>query len=121
MFAALTITAHVLSPGGKFVAKVFRGRDLTLLVAQLRLFFRAVTVAKPSSSRTNSSECFVVCEGFDPPPGPRGACLPVLAGAAASVGVEGGGGGSGEGEGEERARRVIAPYVQCGDLSGFDS
>lgn len=124
MFAALTITAHVLVRGGKFVAKVFRGRDLTLLVAQLRLFFASVTVAKPASSRANSSECFVVCEGFDPPPGPRGACLPALAGGA---------GGEGEGDmGEEHEgahadeaapewlRLLIAPFVQRGDLSGFD-
>lgn len=119
MFAALTITAHVLVRGGKFVAKVFRGRDLTLLVAQLRLFFDSVTVAKPSSSRANSSECFVVCEGFTPPPGPS--CLPAL---------EGGGGGGGSVEKEERAQgdeavtdgltRMIAPFVQRGDLSGFD-
>ena len=53
MFAALTITTHVLNNGGKFVAKVFRGRDLTLLAAQLRLFFESVTVAKPASSRAN--------------------------------------------------------------------
>lgn len=124
MFAALTITAHVLAPGGKFVAKVFRGRDLTLLVAQLRLFFDAVTVAKPASSRANSSECFVVCEGFHPPPGPRGACLPALAGAAATAGVAEVEGGlterEGEGEGEEGLQWRIAPYVRCGDLSGFD-
>lgn len=124
MFAALTITAHVLVRGGKFVAKVFRGRDLTLLVAQLRLFFGSVTVTKPASSRANSSECFVVCEGFDPPPGPRGACLPALAGGA---------GGGEEGNMEEQQvgaqaktaspdwlGPLIAPFVQRGDLSGFD-
>lgn len=115
------------------MAKVFRGRDLTLLVAQLRLFFDAVTVAKPSSSRVNSSECFVVCEGFNPPPGPRGACLPALAGpvaeaeaeaAAAAAAAAGGANGAEEagagGDGALQLQKTIAPYVQCGDLSGFD-
>lgn len=115
------------------MAKVFRGRDLTLLVAQLRLFFDAVTVAKPSSSRVNSSECFVVCEGFNPPPGPRGACLPALAGpvaeaeaeaAAAAAAAAGGANGAEEagagGGGAVQLQKTIAPYVQCGDLSGFD-
>lgn len=124
LFAALTITAHVLERGGKFVAKVFRGRDLTLLVAQLRLFFDAVTVAKPSSSRVNSSECFVVCEGFNPPPGPRGGCLPALAGVGvateAEVEAKAAAGGSDRADGSLQLQQVIAPYVQCGDLSGFD-
>lgn len=125
LFAALTITAHVLERGGKFVAKVFRGRDLTLLVAQLRLFFDAVTVAKPSSSRVNSSECFVVCEGFNPPPGPRGGCLPALAGAVAEAEAKAAAGseqagGEGAADGSLQLQQAIAPYVECGDLSGFD-
>lgn len=125
LFAALTITAHVLERGGKFVAKVFRGRDLTLLVAQLRLFFDAVTVAKPSSSRINSSECFVVCEGFNPPPGPRGECLPALAGAVAEAEAKAAAGseqagGEGAADGSRQLQQAIAPYVECGDLSGFD-
>lgn len=33
--AALTIVSHVLRPGGTFVAKVFRGRDITLLYSQV--------------------------------------------------------------------------------------
>lgn len=54
LLAALNITTHILAPGGTFVAKIFRGKDVTLLYAQLKIFFRKVTVAKPRSSRNSS-------------------------------------------------------------------
>ncbi|CAM9753810.1 unnamed protein product, partial [Laminaria digitata] len=69
LLAALNITAHVLSPGGTFVAKIFRGRDASLLYSQLRLLFGRVTIAKPRSSRSSSIESFVVCRDFAPPEG----------------------------------------------------
>ena len=31
ILAAVTIVTHVLRPGGVFVAKIFRGRDISLL------------------------------------------------------------------------------------------
>ncbi len=62
LLAAVNITTHVLREGGSFVAKIFRGRDVSLLYAQLRVFFRRVTVAKPKSSRNSSIESFVVCQ-----------------------------------------------------------
>ncbi|EED23421.1 tRNA methyltransferase, putative [Talaromyces stipitatus ATCC 10500] len=67
LYAALNLTIGVLRPGGKFVAKIFRGRDVDLLYAQLRTVFEKVSVAKPRSSRASSLEAFVVCEGFMPP------------------------------------------------------
>uniref|UniRef100_A0A8C3N7P8 Ribosomal RNA methyltransferase FtsJ domain-containing protein n=1 Tax=Geospiza parvula TaxID=87175 RepID=A0A8C3N7P8_GEOPR len=65
----LNITTHVLKKGGTFVAKIFRGKDVTLLYSQLRLFFPDVTCAKPRSSRNSSIEAFVVCRGYSPPEG----------------------------------------------------
>lgn len=62
--SALDLTLRILKPGGKFVAKIFRGKDCDLLYAQLKIFFERVTVAKPRSSRASSLEAFVVCEGF---------------------------------------------------------
>ena len=59
LLAALNITTHVLKPGGTFVAKIFRGKDVTLLYSQLKLFFPRVTCAKPRSSRNSSIEAFV--------------------------------------------------------------
>ncbi|MGH0137657.1 UNVERIFIED_CONTAM: hypothetical protein FKN15_071613 [Acipenser sinensis] len=69
LLAALNITTHVLKPGGTFVAKIFRGKDVTLLYSQLKIFFSGVTCAKPRSSRNSSIEAFVVCQGYTPPEG----------------------------------------------------
>ncbi|KAJ5899396.1 hypothetical protein N7495_004140 [Penicillium taxi] len=67
LYAALNLAMGVLRPGGKFVAKIFRGRDVDVLYAQLRTVFERVSVSKPRSSRASSLEAFVVCEGFIPP------------------------------------------------------
>lgn len=77
----LTIVTHILKAGGKFIAKIFRGKDTSLLYCQvslcnsqpqghkvcylyscwcftfhvqLKLFFTEVTFAKPKSSRNSS-------------------------------------------------------------------
>ena len=69
LFAALNLALCVLKPGGKFVAKIFRGRNVDLLYAQLKVFFESVHVAKPRSSRASSVESFIVCINFQPPVG----------------------------------------------------
>jgi tRNA (cytidine32/guanosine34-2'-O)-methyltransferase len=69
LFAALNLALCVLKPGGKFVAKIFRGRNVDVLYAQLKIFFEKVMVAKPRSSRASSVEAFIVCINFRPPPG----------------------------------------------------
>jgi tRNA (cytidine32/guanosine34-2'-O)-methyltransferase len=69
LFAALNLALCVLRPGGKFVAKIFRGRNVDLLYAQLKIFFERVVVAKPRSSRASSIEAFIVCLNFCPPEG----------------------------------------------------
>jgi tRNA (cytidine32/guanosine34-2'-O)-methyltransferase len=71
LLAALNITTHILKPNGTFVAKIFRGRDVSLLYSQLRCFFEEVTIAKPKSSRNSSIESFVVCRKFVLPDGYR--------------------------------------------------
>ncbi|XP_044287067.1 putative tRNA (cytidine(32)/guanosine(34)-2'-O)-methyltransferase isoform X2 [Varanus komodoensis] len=67
LLAALNITTHVLKRGGTFVAKIFRGKDVTLLYSQLKIFFPDVTCAKPRSSRNSSIEAFAVCRNYSPP------------------------------------------------------
>ncbi|KAI0169296.1 FtsJ-domain-containing protein [Hypoxylon sp. FL1284] len=69
LFAALNLALCVLKPGGKFVAKIFRGKNVDILYAQLKLFFEKVHVAKPRSSRASSVEAFIVCLNFQPPKG----------------------------------------------------
>ncbi|KAL4978812.1 FtsJ-like methyltransferase-domain-containing protein [Aspergillus desertorum] len=67
LYSALNLALGVLRPGGKFVAKIFRDREVDLLYSQLRTVFERVSVAKPRSSRASSLEAFIVCEGFIPP------------------------------------------------------
>uniref|UniRef100_A0A1B0CC00 Putative tRNA (cytidine(32)/guanosine(34)-2'-O)-methyltransferase n=1 Tax=Lutzomyia longipalpis TaxID=7200 RepID=A0A1B0CC00_LUTLO len=69
LLAALSITTHVLAQGGTFVAKIFRGKDTTLLYSQLDIFFDSVSITKPQSSRNSSLEAFVVCKMYNPPEG----------------------------------------------------
>ena len=71
LFAALNLALCVLKPGGKFVAKIFRGKNVDVLYAQLKIFFEKVVVAKPRSSRASSVEAFIVCLNFQPPAGFR--------------------------------------------------
>ena len=56
LLAALNITTNLLREGGTFVAKIFRGKDITLLYSQLKIFFAEVYCAKPKSSRNSSIE-----------------------------------------------------------------
>ncbi|PIN99469.1 hypothetical protein AB205_0197980 [Aquarana catesbeiana] len=46
LLAALNITTHVLRKGGTFVAKIFRGKDVTLLYSQLKIFFQDLDTGK---------------------------------------------------------------------------
>jgi tRNA (cytidine32/guanosine34-2'-O)-methyltransferase len=48
------------SAGGTFIAKIFRGKDVTLLYEQLKVFFPSVTIAKPKSSRNSSIGTLII-------------------------------------------------------------
>lgn len=70
LLSALNISTLLLRPGGTFVAKVFRGENIDLLVAKVRIFFsEGVWMCKPKSSRNSSIECFIVAKGFGFPEG----------------------------------------------------
>ena len=53
-----------LSPGGAFVAKVLAGGTDTDLLALLKRHFSSVKHAKPPASRKDSSEWYVIAQGF---------------------------------------------------------
>jgi 23S rRNA (uridine2552-2'-O)-methyltransferase len=53
-----------LAPGGAFVAKVLAGGTDTQLLAQLKRHFTSVKHAKPPASRKDSSEWYVIAQGF---------------------------------------------------------
>ena len=62
--AALEFAKDVLRPGGAFVAKVLAGGADSNLVAELKRHFTSVKHAKPPASRKDSSEWYVVAQGF---------------------------------------------------------
>ena len=140
LYSALNLALKILKPGGKFVAKVFRGRDVDLIYTQLRCFFTSVHCAKPRSSRASSLEAFVVCEGFSLPKGYKidparpvglGARVPVpeiaqkskeeyVDGQKRTVRDDGVTTLEFESDAEDD-NRWIAPFLACGDLSAWDA
>ncbi|KAJ9632010.1 tRNA (uridine-2'-O-)-methyltransferase trm7 [Taxawa tesnikishii (nom. ined.)] len=134
LWAALNLALCVLKPGGKFVAKIFRGKDVDLLYAQLKIVFERVRVAKPRSSRASSVEAFVVCTGFCQFGEPLGAGTKleptsevlsertkphrfVRPDAITELEL----GSDDEFEDESEDNRWIAPFLACGDLSAYDA
>lgn len=140
LYSALNLALKILKPGGKFVAKLFRGRDVDLVYAQLRCFFSSVHCAKPRSSRASSLEAFVVCEGFALPKGYKiDPAHPVGLGGRVPVPLRKEKTREGFVDGQKRTvredgvtvlefesdeednNRWIAPFVACGDLSAWDA
>ncbi|XP_041479828.1 uncharacterized protein LOC121427478 [Lytechinus variegatus] len=111
LLAALNITTHVLKPEGTFIAKIFRGKDVTLLYSQLKIFFPQVTIAKPRSSRNSSIEAFVVCQRYAPPVG----YTPNMSNPLLDQKYDT------DFNNLEGPNRVIVPFLACGDLSAYDS
>jgi len=62
--AAAYFAGDVLAPGGAFVAKVLAGGADHDLVALLKRMFATVKHAKPPASRKDSSEWYVIAQGF---------------------------------------------------------
>jgi tRNA (cytidine32/guanosine34-2'-O)-methyltransferase len=139
LFSALDLALRVLKPGGKFVAKIFRGKDVDLIYSQMRCFFERVHCAKPRSSRASSLEAFIVCEGFALPPGYKlDSAKPI--GPSTKVPKKEAEVSTGEPfvDGQRRTTRAdgitvlefeedeadirwIAPFIACGDLSAWDA
>jgi len=110
LLSALNIGTLLLRPGGNFVAKVFRGENIDLLISKLRIFFtEGVFVAKPKSSRNSSIECFIIGKGFHMPEGyvselsPDFCLLPDRENPYS------------------RKQEGITKFLSCGDLSSFDA
>ena len=62
--AGLDFAEAVLAPGATFVAKVLAGGADSILVARLKRGFLTVHHAKPSASRKESREWYVVARGW---------------------------------------------------------
>ncbi len=62
--AAIDIAEDVLNADGAFIAKVLKGGTERELLDRLKQSFRKVRHAKPPASRADSSEVYVVAQGF---------------------------------------------------------
>jgi 23S rRNA (uridine2552-2'-O)-methyltransferase len=58
--SALDIVDDLLSEGGNFIGKVFRGGTENQILTRMKRDFQVVKHIKPQSSRSNSSELYVV-------------------------------------------------------------
>jgi 23S rRNA (uridine2552-2'-O)-methyltransferase len=63
-FAAIDFCRRTLKPDGVFVVKTFHGEAFGEVLARLKREFRNVMVRKPSASRGESSETYVVARGL---------------------------------------------------------
>ncbi len=103
LLSALNISTLLLRPGGTFVAKVFRGENIGLLIGKLRIFFGdQVWVAKPKSSRNSSIECFIIGKNFQLPENYK----PSLSADFCLL---------------EPGTEQIAKFLSCGDMTGWDA
>jgi 23S rRNA (uridine2552-2'-O)-methyltransferase len=62
--AAAEFACEVLKPGGAFLAKVIQGGTEGMLLAALKRDFASVKHVKPSASRSDSAELYVLATGF---------------------------------------------------------
>ena len=61
---AFVFSTEILEPGGAFIAKVFQGGSERSILAPMKRHFSTVRHVKPSASRKESSELYVVATGF---------------------------------------------------------
>ena len=62
--AAFDFARDILAPNGAFVVKLFQGGAEKALLDQVRGHFASVKHAKPAASRAESSELYLVAQGF---------------------------------------------------------
>jgi 23S rRNA (uridine2552-2'-O)-methyltransferase len=55
----------VLKPGGNLLMKIIQGPADKELTEYTQMWFKSVQKVKPSASRNDSSETYVLCQGFD--------------------------------------------------------
>ena len=74
---AYETATEFLKPGGDFVAKVFQGKDLEDLEADIEESFQYVRRVNPEASRDSSSEIYLVAKGYTTAPVAEGDQLTV--------------------------------------------
>lgn len=61
---ALDLARQTLTPGGRFLAKVFQGEGFDAYLKELRGDFARVVTRKPEASRSRSREVYLLADGF---------------------------------------------------------
>jgi 23S rRNA (uridine2552-2'-O)-methyltransferase len=61
---AMAFCRENLAPQGAFLAKVFQGEEFTDLLKEMRVLFREVRALKPSASREESRETYLLARGL---------------------------------------------------------
>lgn len=64
---ALKCASEHLKKDGTFVTKLYRSQDYSAYLWVAKQFFRNVQAVKPSASRSQSAEIFLVCQGYISP------------------------------------------------------
>jgi len=59
---AMLFAKDILKENGSFVCKIFMGSTFNEIIAELKLIFKQTKVFKPSSSRKDSKESFIICK-----------------------------------------------------------
>lgn len=60
----LNFTQQILKPKGCFIIKAFQGEGFEAFLKELRPLFSKVAICKPSASRKNSAEVYLVATGY---------------------------------------------------------
>lgn len=61
---SLELALEWLKPQGSYVAKIFQGPDVPAFRKEIKRYFTSTNSFKPKSSRAESKEDFLVCQGF---------------------------------------------------------
>ena len=59
---AMSFATEILDKTGSFVCKIFMGSSFNEIVALAKKSFKDVRIYKPSASRKNSKETFIICK-----------------------------------------------------------
>ncbi len=59
---AMYFAKDILKENGVFVCKIFMGSTFNEIMKELKLIFKQTKVFKPSASRKNSKESFIICK-----------------------------------------------------------
>ena len=59
---AMNFAKEILKDNGNFVSKIFMGTTFNEIVLKAKEYFKQTNIYKPSASRKNSKESFIICK-----------------------------------------------------------